>query len=146
MKFSALVSTLLALGFSAGALAASASLSYDQTYDNSAGSLSTTACSDGSNGLASSYPTFGDLPKFPYIGGAQAIAGWNSAYCGTCWQLTYTDDKGESTSINVLAVDVAKDGFNIALAAMNALTNNLATQLGRITIDSSQVNVSICGL
>jgi hypothetical protein len=141
MKFAALV---FILGLSTFTLADS--LSYDENYDNKSGSLSTTACSDGSNGLAKSYPTFGDLPKYPFIGGASAIKGWNSPNCGTCWKLTYTNDKKKSKSINVLAVDVADDGFNISLEAMNALTNNLATELGRINVESEQVAASKCGL
>ena len=144
MKVDALLSSLFVLGLSTFTLADS--LSYDENYDNKSGSLDTTACSDGSNGLASSYPTFGDLPKYPYIGGAAAIKGWNSPNCGTCWKLTYTNEKKKSKSINVLAVDVADDGFNISLEAMNALTNNLATELGRIDVKSVQVDASKCGL
>jgi hypothetical protein len=144
MKFTAILSSLFVLSLSTFTLADS--LSYDENYDNKSGSLDTTACSDGSNGLASSYPTFGDLPKFPYIGGAAAIKAWNSPNCGTCWKLTYTNDKKKSKSINVLAVDVADDGFNISLEAMNALTNNLATELGRIDVKSEQVAASKCGL
>jgi len=80
------------------------------------------------------------------IGGASAIKSWNSPNCGTCWKLTYTNDKGKSKSINVLAVDVSDDGFNISLEAMNALTNNLATELGRVDVKSEQVAASKCGL
>lgn len=144
MKFSAILSSIVVLGVSTLTLADS--LSYDEQYDSSSGSLSTTACSDGSNGLASKYPTFGNLPKYPYIGGASAIASWNSPSCGSCWKLTYTDDKGASKSINILAVDHTDDGFNISLEAMNDLTNGLASQLGRIDVASEQVDASTCGL
>lgn len=39
------------------------------------------SCSDGVNGLTTRYgwTTQGAIPKFPYIGGAELIAGWNSA-------------------------------------------------------------------
>ena len=40
--------------------------------------------------------------------------------CGTCWRLTYP---GSGKSITVLAVDHAGAGFNIALDALNDLTN-----------------------
>jgi hypothetical protein len=63
MKFTALISSLFALGLSTVTLADS--LSYDQGYDNKLGSVSNTACSDGSNGLAKKYPTFDDLPNYP---------------------------------------------------------------------------------
>lgn len=38
------------------------------------------SCSDGANGLITRYgwATQGVIPKFPYIGGAELIAGWNS--------------------------------------------------------------------
>jgi hypothetical protein len=116
--------------------------SYDTTYDVASSSLANVACSDGSNGLLTKgYTTFGSLPKFPYIGGAAAVGGWNSASCGTCWALTY---KGRT--VNVLAIDHANSGFNIGLNAMNALTNNQATQLGRIDVTAKQVAASVCGL
>lgn len=115
MKFSTTALTLATMLIPAGALAetTTASLSYDQTYDNPSTSLSATSCSDGPNGLLTAgYKTFGSLPKFPYIGGAAAVTGWNSPNCGSCWILTYTNTKGKTKSINLLAVDVAHDGFN----------------------------------
>ena len=118
------------------------SVSYDQTYDNSGQSLSTVACSDGPNGLLTKgFTTFGSLPQFPNIGGAAAVAGWNSAQCGSCWQLTYN-----GKSINVLAIDHADSGFNLALGAMNTLTNGNAQFLGRINAQAQQVDASACGL
>ncbi|KZP05256.1 Cerato-platanin [Athelia psychrophila] len=92
------------------------------------------------------HAAFGSLPKFPYIGGAQAVAGWNSASCGSCWNLTYTNTKKVSKSISVLAVDHADSGFNIALEAMNALTGGIAEELGRISVTSKQIASSHCGL
>ncbi|EFW99471.1 epl1 protein [Grosmannia clavigera kw1407] len=133
--------------FSALALFASAasavSVSYDTGYDDSSRSLTVVSCSDGTNGLITRYgwQTQGSVSKFPYIGGADAIAGWNSANCGTCWQLTYN-----GRSINVLAIDHAGSGFNIAQAAMNDLTNGQAASLGRIDATATQVAVSNCGL
>ncbi|KAI0823897.1 immunomodulatory protein [Trametes gibbosa] len=117
-------------------------VSYDETYDKSSGSMASVACSDGSHGLLTKgFKTFGALPHFPNIGGAAVVAGWNSAQCGTCWQLSY---KGES--INVIAVDHANSGWNIALGAMNTLTGGQAKQLGRIDATAKQVDKSKCGL
>jgi hypothetical protein len=132
--------------FSLATLATAASaitVSYDTGYDNRGRSLTAVSCSDGANGLITRYgwQTQGNVPKFPYIGGAQAIAGWNSPSCGTCWKLEY---KGKS--INVLAIDHAAAGFNLALDAMNALTNGQASQLGRIDAKATQVAASNCGL
>ncbi len=139
MQFKALTVAALAL-FTSSAFGVT--VSYDPSYDVSSTSLANVACSDGANGLLTKgFSTFGSLPHFPNIGGAAAIAGWNSSSCGTCWQLTY---KGKS--INVLAIDHTDDGFNIAEAALNTLTNNQAEQLGRIDATVKQVSASSCGL
>ncbi|KAI0750311.1 Cerato-platanin [Daedaleopsis nitida] len=138
MQFATLLVALSALASSALGV----TVSYDETYDNASGSLTTVACSDGENGLIpKGFSTFGSLPHFPNIGGAAAVAGWNSDQCGTCWQLTY---KGRS--INVLAVDHTDAGFNIALGAMNTLTNNQGVFLGRIDATATKVASSQCGL
>ncbi|KIP05032.1 hypothetical protein PHLGIDRAFT_19825, partial [Phlebiopsis gigantea 11061_1 CR5-6] len=143
MKFFTAVTTLF---FAAAALAApstttTVTVSYDQTYDNGANSLDTVSCSDGPNGLESKgFTTFGSLPT-KFIGGAAVIPGWNSAECGTCWELTYN-----GASINVLAIDHTASGFNIALSALNALTNNQGVFLGRVNAQAQQVDASACGL
>ncbi|KAL4248008.1 cerato-platanin family protein [Abortiporus biennis] len=97
MKFStSLVSFLCAaaasFGVANGAPAApdatSVSVSFDQTYDNASNSLDIVACSDGSNGMITKgFTTFGSLPNFPNIGGSFSITGFNSASCGSCWQV-----------------------------------------------------------
>jgi hypothetical protein len=145
MKSSLIASASLLFFFPFLALADT--VAYDRAYDVSSSSLNSVACSDGANGLESrGFTTFGSLPNFPHIGAVSAVAGWNSPNCGTCWQLTYTGADGTNRSINVLAVDHAGAGFNIALGAMNELTNNMAVQLGRIEAVSTQVPASACGL
>ena len=67
--------------------------------------------------------------------------GWNSPNCGSCWQLTYN-----KTTINVLAIDHAGSGFNIAKEAMNKLTDGQADELGVVQVAYSQVDGSVCGL
>jgi hypothetical protein len=118
-------------------------VSYDTGYDNKARSLTAVSCSDGEHGLITRkhWNTQGDIPTFPYIGGAQAVADWNSVNCGTCWRIDY---KGRS--INVLAIDHTDAGFNIAQGAMDALTNNQAVQLGRIEGQATQIDAKICGM
>ncbi|KAI0628776.1 immunomodulatory protein [Trametes polyzona] len=139
MQFKALALAALALLVPS---ALGVTVSYDETYDNRSGSLSTVACSDGSHGLLTKgFSTFGSLPHFPNIGGAAVVGGWNSAQCGTCWQLSY---KGKS--INVLAVDHAQSGWNIARGAMDKLTGGKARELGRIEATAKQVDKSKCGL
>ncbi|KAI0263763.1 Cerato-platanin-domain-containing protein [Gloeopeniophorella convolvens] len=138
MKFTSAVLALAAFVSAASAT----DVRYDETYDDANGSLSTVACSDGSNGfLTKGFPTFGSIPTFPNIGAAQAIEGWNSASCGSCWELTYGDN-----SIIITAIDHASDGFNIALEAMNTLTDGQAVALGEVSVTAKQVETSKCGL
>jgi len=144
MKFSTAVAAFFAIPF---ALTSAVSVSYDNIYDNPNQSLSTVACSDGSSGLLTKgYTTFGSLKNFPNIGGVPAVTGWNSASCGTCWKLTYTNSKGVANSINILAVDSATPDFNIGVQALNTLTGGQAIQLGRVPITATQVAASVCKL
>ncbi|PPQ63342.1 hypothetical protein CVT24_006715 [Panaeolus cyanescens] len=130
------------------ALAQAITVSYDTAYDKSSQSLSSVACSDGSNGLLTrGFTTFGSLPRFPRIGGVPAVAGWNSPACGTCWALTYTNGQGVKKTVNILAVDHSDaPDYNISLAAMNELTGGNAAQLGRVTVTAAQVAPSNCGM
>ena len=138
MKLISTITSLVAL-FS---VASAVDVRYDTTYDNSQGSLSTVACSDGANGLLTKgYTTFGSLPSFPNITAAQAVAGWNSPACGSCWQITYGGE-----SINVTAVDHAGDGFNLSLEAMNTLTDGNAVEFGVVSAQATQIDPQYCGL
>ncbi|KAI0010437.1 Epl1 protein [Xylariaceae sp. FL0662B] len=130
------------LSLSLASAVSAVSVSYDTGYDDASRSLTAVQCSDGTNGLITRYgwQTQGQIPS-QYIGGAYAVAAWNSPNCGTCWQLSY-----EGRTINVLAVDGAADGFNIELSALDALTNGQGIALGRIEADAAQVDVSACGL
>ncbi len=118
-------------------------VSYDTGYDDGSRSLTVVSCSDGANGLITRYgwQTQGQVARFPYIGGVEAVAGWNSPSCGTCWSASYN-----GKTIYILAVDHAATGLNIALDAMNDLTNGQAVALGRVDATVAQVDVSNCGL
>ncbi|POR37227.1 Protein SnodProt1 [Tolypocladium paradoxum] len=131
--------SLAALSSAASAI----TVSFDTGYDNRDRPLTSVACSDGPNGLITRkhWNKQGDIPTFPYIGGAEAVAGWSSPNCGTCWKLEYA-----GKSINVLAIDHAGAGFNIALDAMNALTNGQAQQLGRVDAQATQIDAVNCGM
>ncbi|KAL2162872.1 hypothetical protein VTH06DRAFT_6708 [Thermothelomyces fergusii] len=132
------------LGISSLAAAASATrVSYDTGYDDASRSLTSVACSDGVNGLIWKYgwQTQGNVKGFPFIGGVQAVEGWNSANCGSCWAATWNGN-----TIHILAVDHAASGLNIALAAMNKLTNGHAVELGSVDADVRRVDPSLCGL
>ena len=111
---------------------------FDATFDNPSGSLNGVACSNGDNGLVTKFPTFGDIPTFPYIGGAPGIA-WNSPNCGGCWRLT---NVATGAWIVMTAVDSAAT-FNIAKGAFEALNGG---QIGQGTLDviADQVSPSWC--
>lgn len=136
MQLLNIVSALLLAG-SAFAIRAG----YDNTYDNSGQSMLTVSCSDGSNGLAARFSTFGSVPTFPNIGGAAAIPGWNSAQCGSCWQLTF-----QGKSILVTAIDHADDGFNLSQEALDTLTGGRAVEFGAVDVTATQVDKSQCGI
>ncbi|KAF8273024.1 Cerato-platanin, partial [Lactarius quietus] len=114
---------------------------YDITFDNKAGSLNGVACSNGPNGLASRFPTFGDIPSFPFIGGAFDVA-WNSPNCGACWALT---NPATGVTINITAVDTAGAGFNIAKEAFDKLAGG-QSGLGAVDVVANKVSPSVCGL
>jgi hypothetical protein len=103
--------------------------------------MNNVACSNGANGLAARFPTFGDVPTFPFIGGAFDVV-WNSPNCGSCWTLT---NPATGTSINLVAVDAAGSGFNIAQEAFVQLNGG---QVGQGTLDvvATKVSPSVCGL
>ncbi|KAI4866605.1 SnodProt1 [Hypoxylon rubiginosum] len=134
--------TKLAQLLSLVAASSAVTVSYDTGYDDDSRSLTTVSCSDGQYGLIPRYgwQTQGDIPAM-YLGAADTIAGWNSPSCGTCYELSYN-----GKTINVYAIDHAGAGFNIALDAMNALTNGQAVALGRVDATSRQVDVSACGI
>ena len=119
---------------------------YDTTYDDATRSLSSVSCSDGPNGLLTrNFTTLGSLPKYPFVGGAPAVTGWNSPGCGTCWTITYTNANGIAKSINLLAID-RNANYNMPTAAMNELTDGQANFLGRVQVTDVNVPSSVCGL
>ncbi|KAK3690758.1 hypothetical protein LTR37_019024 [Vermiconidia calcicola] len=141
MKIAALISLFAAA--SSSFAARTLSVSYDQGYDQASRSMTVVSCSDGANGLITRYGwnTQGQIPRFPNVAGSVDIGGWNSAQCGTCYQVTY---KGKS--IFVLGIDHTDTGINMSLGAMNQLTNNQAVQLGRVNAQVTKVGVGKCGL
>ena len=83
-------------------------LSWDPTYDNGTYPLADTACSDGPNGLIrSTRHTLNQISGYPFVGGVPYVQGWNSGFCGACYQL----DRN-ATRVYILAVDTANDGIN----------------------------------
>src|SRR6266700_3997076 len=114
---------------------------FDYTYGNPSGSLNNVACSNGANGLAARFPTFGNIPTFPFIGGAPGIV-FNSLNCGGCWRLTST---ATGRSLIMTAIDSAGSGFNIAQEAFVTLNGGQIGQ-GVIDVVAEQAERGVCGL
>jgi hypothetical protein len=87
---------------------------FNGIFDNPQGSLNGVACSNGDNGLAAKFPTFGDLHT--YVGGAFDV-GFNSPNCGGCWEIT---NPANNAHIIITAVDTAGAGFTIGEKAYKA--------------------------
>ena len=96
MRFTSIIA-LLATPFAISA----ARVSWASVYDPGTQSLSTMACSDGSNGLLTKgYNFLGDLPTFPNIGGCSMVTSWNSPNCGSpLLALSYMSDVGGSLCV-----------------------------------------------
>lgn len=139
MQFS--IVSLLALPLAAVAQLSATTLtvSYEPLYNNPGFDMLTSACSNGKNGLASKYPTAGDLPSYPNVGGAFSIAGFDSPNCGKCYSLEF-----EGNTIFVTAMDTGSDGFNLATKAMNTLTGGRAVELGRVTANYAEAPAERC--
>ena len=62
--------------------------------------------------------------------------------CGSCHRLDYG-----GRSIHILAIDAAYDGgYNVALNALNNLTDGHAAEWGHVDAVATQVPVEECGL
>ncbi|KAJ8093476.1 hypothetical protein AAF712_002259 [Marasmius tenuissimus] len=143
MKVSSLLSSL-ALATSVLAV----NVAWDAVYDNSNGDMKTVACSDGDNGLITrfKFQKFSDIPTFPFVGGAPDIAGWNSAACGTCWNITYTNSSGIAKTVQFTAIDAGGSDFVTGQGALNQLTNGRAVELGVAPVTATAVAASLCRL
>lgn len=115
-------------------------LTYDPKYDDGTRSTYTVSCSNGPNGLAYRYPTFGSFPTFPHIGGAFNVV-FGSPYCGGCWQLTNPEN---GKSLRMAAIDHVDEGFNIATSAFKELGGDI--QKGTLQVDSVLLPPNACGI
>jgi len=113
---------------------------FDPTFDNPDGSMDGVACSNGDFGLESQFPTFGEVPSFPFIGGAFDIV-WNSTNCGSCWNVT---NPSTGVSIQMTAIDTSGVGFNLAEEAFANLTNS-DTSVGVIDVTATKISTTPCG-
>ncbi|KAI0329937.1 Cerato-platanin [Cubamyces sp. BRFM 1775] len=142
MQFTSLTTLVVVVAAALFTGAVTTTATWDDAYDNFTGDLNTVACSNGENGMITKgFTTFGSLPNWPFIGATDAIAGYDSPNCGTCWELTY---KGKGFTI--LAIDHAAEGFNISKVALEQLTDGAGIPLGHVEVDAAQIPIERCGL
>lgn len=96
---------------------------YNNIYDKSYESVNDVACSE----LASKYPKFGDIPDFPYIGGAPYTT-YGSADCGAIWKITANGEW-----IYFVGVD-ASSGFDLSWEAFEELGGNAG--IGHVDVEA----------
>ena len=108
----------------------------DPIYDNPLGLMSSLACS---NPLEPRYPYFGDIPNFPWVGGAYDVV-WGSLNCGQCWRLTNLEN---GAFIYLVAINRSPNGFNIGSWAYNALMNGDGRDVSMV--DAVKVPGRFCG-
>lgn len=73
--------------------------------------------------------------------GIDAIHGFSSAQCFSCWKLEYGDKH-----ISLFAIDSADSGFVLSLDAMQSLTGGQARKLVQVDVKATQVDVANCGI
>ncbi|KAJ3488568.1 hypothetical protein NLI96_g2751 [Meripilus lineatus] len=111
---------------------------WSAAYDNPALSVNGLACSDAL--IRKGIHTIGDLKNYPNVTGIQ-YASFGSPNCATCYKFTY-----QGKSVNVVAIDNAQHGATLSTAALNALTNGHAHDVGSIQATVEQVPNSACKL
>ena len=131
----------------ASALLASAqvptTINYDDRYCRAAERSSTVACSGGENGIENRWPTFGQVPQFPQIGGGFPVAGFNDTDCGSCWQVSYA---GTGRSVPITLINAAPSGFTLCTDTLLALTGFDRDNVpDNIPVTVVQVAASECG-
>lgn len=131
----------------ASALFASAqvasTINYDDRYCRGTESSNSVACSGGANGIATRWPTFGNVPQFPQIGGGFPVAGFNDTDCGSCWRITYA---GTGRSVPITIINSAPTGFTLCTDTLLALTGfNRDNVPNNIPVTVVQAPVSECG-
>lgn len=82
---------------------------------------------------------FGDIPSFPFIGGAFDIVP-PSPNCGSCWNIT---NPATGMSIQMTAINLAPIGFTLAGRAYMVLTNG-DTSVPAINVVAHKLSTTPC--
>ncbi|KAF3923383.1 hypothetical protein ABW21_db0205208 [Orbilia brochopaga] len=117
-------------------------VTWDRAYGPGSSTLvRNTACSDGSNGLATKLGLGLDsnleaslrphLKAGVQYGGASEIISWNHPSCGKCFRAKY---KTTGHQVIFVGLDVAPAGANVGVDAFNAISPTGNTDPGRLEV------------
>ena len=100
-------------------------VTYSNIYDNGAQSLSSLACAQWAK--EKHYKTLSDVPGFPYVAGAPAVAYGHTKGCGEYYSI-----KNQHTHkiIRVTVVDASGSDFVLSSAAFNNVTDGKGSDVG----------------
>jgi Cerato-platanin len=101
---------------------------YNPIYDNPSESVNNVACSE----LVTRYPTFGDVPLFPTIGGAINTT-YNSPNCGAVWRII---NPASGVTIYFLGID---DSSSLDLSLESFVKIGGSTATGSVEVEADIV-------
>lgn len=120
-------------------------LNFDTRFDDPKGMMSTTQCP--AEGALAGHDTFGSLPTFPYIAGADFVQGFASDHCGACYELSGTHADGTVVVRTFTIINGAPKGFISSLVAATDLTGFDREHFpGDAPITAKAVPAAHCGL
>jgi hypothetical protein len=111
---------------------------YNSIYDNPSQTLDIVACSN----LVKEYPVLGDVPGFPFVGGAPNTS-YGSENCGMCWAVTNLES-GLSLFFTSIDDTTATDPslINLSLEAFEMLDGSILA--GSFEASLEMVDNSFC--
>ncbi|KLO11602.1 hypothetical protein SCHPADRAFT_463525 [Schizopora paradoxa] len=117
------------------------SVAPNSIYDDSSASTTNVTCASSLERINAT--SFGDVQRWPFIGGTPAIAanGSNSPTCVSCWNMTF-----EGNFEFIVAINHEVDSFQISQSAFKALVNETENEPSLITANVQLIDNRFCGL
>jgi hypothetical protein len=113
----------------------------DPVFDHAGVSMLSVTCRDAS--VLEKWRVLGDIPSFPFIGGAFDIMGDNSNNCGSCWNIT---NPGTGVSVQMTAINRTFVGdFNLGVDTIGNLTKG-DRSVSEINLVATKISTTHCGL
>ena len=114
----------------------------DPVFDHAGVSMLSVTCRDTS--VLAKWRVLGDVPSFPFIGGAFDITGDNSNNCGSCWAIT---NPRTGVSIQMTAIDRTffVGDFNLGVDTIGNLTKG-DRSVSEIKLVATKLSTTPCGM